>query len=222
MKNLFGYICCALCLLLVTGCATTAPYDYSNLIKSNPKSILVIMPESTATDVKAEPAVLSAVAQPLSEKGYYVLPVTLVNDTFRYNGVYNSHDIRQISFGKLYEIFGADALLDISIDDYSNHYQLIDSVFVVKVTARLYDLKTGTLLWTETKESSNESESSDNLVGSLVGSLFKMAANNLLDVGYDLAKENAYSLYYSEYGTSPLLYGPYSKYYRTDEVLKSK
>ena len=73
---------------LLGGCATKAPsYDYAAFLRAKPASLLVMPPLNESPDIKASPSVWAQATRPLAEAGYYVLPVTLVDETFRQNGV---------------------------------------------------------------------------------------------------------------------------------------
>ena len=67
--------------LLAGACATPQPYDYTAFKEARPKSLLVLPPLNNSPDVNASYSFLSHVTLPLAESGYYVLPVTLVDET---------------------------------------------------------------------------------------------------------------------------------------------
>src|SRR3546814_1490678 len=91
-------------------CATApTPYDYSAFKQSRPKTLLVLPALNHSPEVNAGVSVMSRMSYPLAEAGYYVLPVTLVTETFRQNGLDNAEDIQAVAAEKLREIFGADA-----------------------------------------------------------------------------------------------------------------
>ena len=101
----------ALAALLLGGCAAPAKYDYSAFKESRPASILVLPPLNSSPDIKATYSMLAQTTWPLAESGYYVLPVTLVDETFRQNGLQTPADIHELPAAKLREIFGADTAL---------------------------------------------------------------------------------------------------------------
>ena len=72
---------------LLTGCAAPRTYDYTALKQAKPRSILVLPPVNESLDIKATHSLLAHSSQPLAEAGYYVLPVALVDETFRQNGL---------------------------------------------------------------------------------------------------------------------------------------
>lgn len=127
--------------VLATGCATQKPFDYTAYKASRPRSIVVLPPLNSTTDVKASNSVLTYSTLPLAESGYYVFPVTLVAETFKENGLPLPADIHAAPVDKLRQIFGADAAMYINITRYGSVYQVVNSVTVVSADAKLVDLK---------------------------------------------------------------------------------
>ena len=203
--------------VLMVGCATKAPsYDYTAFKAAKPRSIVVLPPLNNSPEVNAGNSVYAQVSYPLAEAGYYVLPVAVVGETFKQNGLSNAADIHGVDVRKLNEIFGADAGLYITIDKYGSTYTVIDSVAVVSVTAKLVDLKTGTLLW-EGKASASNNEGGNNggggLIGALVAAAVKQIINSTTDAAHPVAGvANARLL--SAGMTNGLLYGPRSDKYQ--------
>lgn len=202
--------------VMMVGCATKAPsYDYTAFKAAKPRSIVVLPPLNNSPEVNAGNSVYAQVSYPLAEAGYYVLPVAVVGETFKQNGLTNAADIHGVDVRKLNEIFGADAGLYITIDKYGSTYTVIDSVAVVAVTAKLVDLKTGTLLW-EGKASASNNEGGNNggggLIGALVAAAVKQILNSTTDAAHPVAGvANARLL--SAGMTNGLLYGPRSVKY---------
>lgn len=215
MKKIFLSII-SLSVMIITGCTTTPGYDYSKLIAKNPRSILVVYPTSDSTDVYGAPAVLANSVMPLTEAGYYVFPVTLVNETFRNNGVTEAHDIQNIPLGKIKEVFNPDAVLYMNVDEYATNYVVLDSITSVKATARLVDADTGELLWGKTAYTSNKGNSGG-LLNKLITALFKHIFNNVTDQGFNQSMQTDAVLYSPIAVIEPrLLHGPYSPLYRKD------
>ena len=103
--------------LSLVACAVPVKKDYTVYKQSKPRSILVLPPLNNSPDVHASYSVLSTVTQPLSEAGYYVFPVALVDQTFRENGMSNPGEMHQAPIAKIREVFGADAALYITVSD---------------------------------------------------------------------------------------------------------
>ncbi|UXH78821.1 DUF799 domain-containing protein [Roseateles amylovorans] len=178
-------------LVALTACASTSkPYDYTALKAAKPASLLVLPPVNDTPDVAATYGVLSNLTMPLAEAGYYVLPVSLVDESLRTNGVTSPVDAHGIDPTKLRDIFGADAVLYVTVKQYGSVYKVISAEAVVAVEARLVDLRTGTLLW-DGKATASTAEQNNNSGGGLVGLLVKalvdQIANNLSDRSYQVA-----------------------------------
>ena len=209
----------ALALALLGGCVSPKTVDYSAYKQSRPKSILVLPPLNDSPDVKATYSMLSQVTFPLAEAGYYVLPIALVDETFRQNGLTTPADIHQAPANKLQEIFGADAALYITVSEYGTSYMLIASDTVVTASAKLVDLRTGTTLWTGTARASSEESGggggSGGLVGMLITAAVKQILNSSTDAGHPVAGITSVRLL-SAGQPAGLLYGPRSPKYGTD------
>lgn len=201
-------------IFLLTGCATGKSYDYSALMQSKPRSILVLPPANLSPDVRAPYSMMATVTRPLAETGYYVFPVALVDQTFRENGMTDPGEMHNASPAKLTEVFGADAVLYITIDEYGAKYFLLDSQVIVSASAKLVDLRSGQQLW-EGKASASNAEGRDSsgggIVGILVSALIRQVANNLGDQGYPVARMTSHRLLN---GPGGLLPGPRSPAYQ--------
>lgn len=202
-----------LLVLIVSGCASTrTAMDYSAFKQSNPKSILVLPPINHSTEVIAPYAVLATVTVPLAEAGYYVFPVALVDETFKNNGLTVAEDIHAVSPKKLHEIFAADAVMYLEVEQYGTSYAILSSDTVVVVKAKLVDSRTQTVLW-QGRASAASSEQNGGNSGGIVGMLVEAAVTQIMetvmDTGFDIAGIASARLLSA--GTpNGLLYGPRS------------
>ena len=218
MQRLLKLAACLTLALIVTGCATAprASRDYTAFKQDRPRSILVLPPLNDSPEVIASYGMLSQMTFPLAEAGYYVLPVALVSETFKQNGLHQASDIHAVTPAKLREIFGADAALYATITRYGTDYMLIDSVTSVSVNAKLIDLRTGNLLWTGAATASDAgNNSSGGLVGMLISAAIRQIASTLSDKAWPVAGLASFRLL-SAGGPNGMLYGPYSPRYGTD------
>lgn len=183
----FGVISVA----LLSGCATKAPqYDYAAFVQAKPATLLVMPPVNESPDVKATPGVWAHATRPLAEAGYYVLPVALVDETFKQNGVNTANEAQEIPFQKLREVFGADAAVYIKVKKYGTSYQVIASETRVEIEGRVVDLRTGKLLWegnalATSAEQSQQSQGG--LVGLLVTAIVKQIVGTASDASFSFA-----------------------------------
>jgi hypothetical protein len=175
--------------LLLAACATKQPKDYSAFQSARPASILVLPPMNESPDIKATPAVWSSVTRPLAEAGYYVVPVTLADETFKQNGVFTSHDAQQIPAKKLRQFFGADAAMYVHIREYGSRYHVVLSETAVQINAKLVDLRDGALLWEGTARASSaeQQQAQSSIVGLLVQALVNQIVSSSTDAAYNYA-----------------------------------
>jgi len=177
-------------LSVLGGCATPTPYDYSAFERNNPGSILVLPPVNRSPDIKASYSVLSQVSYPLAEAGYYVLPVAVVDETFKQNGLMNADEMHMAPPAKLREIFGADAALYIEVTRYGSSYKVLTSEVAVEAHGKLVDLRSGDLLWEGkalASSAENQNQNSGGLVGMLITAAVNQIVNTLSDRGHEIA-----------------------------------
>lgn len=216
MRRLLKLSACLVPAVFAVGCATQkAPYDYTAFKAAKPRSILVLPPLNNSPEVKASNSVYAQVTYPLAEAGYYVLPVALVGETFKQNGLTSAADIHTVDIKKLDEIFGADSVLYVTISNYGASYTVLNSVVVVSVDAKLVDAKTGNVLWNGSATASNNEGGNNGgggLLGALVAAAVKQIINTVSDTSHPVAGvANARLL--SAGQANGILYGPRSENY---------
>ena len=197
-------------ILITSGCATT-PYDYTAFEKSKPRSIVVIPPNSNSIEVNAPYIYLSTLTRPLAEKGYYVFPVFVIDHFLKENGLPTPAEMNGIPLDKIGEHIGADAVLYISIEDWGQKYQILQSVTKVHATLRLVDVKTGDLLWESIAIAQQSSgDGGGGLVGALVGAVVtQVLSSTIVDPTPDLARQANNMAIYSQ--LRGMLDGPYKR-----------
>ena len=175
--------------ILATGCATQAPaYDYTAFTKARPATLLVMPPLNESPDVKATAGVWSHATRPLAEAGYYVLPVALVDETFKQNGVFTAAEAHDIALPKLRDFFGADAAVFLKVVKYGTSFQLINSETRVEIEGRIVDLRSGELLWQGrafASSSEQNQQAQGGLVGLLVTAIVKQIVGTATDAAYN-------------------------------------
>ncbi len=191
-------------LLALSGCAT--PYDYTNFHKFKPRSILVLPPLNNATDIRGTYSYLSTVTMPIAEKGFYVFPVSIVDQMMKENGVSNPHDMHQISLKKFSEIIGPDAILYLTLEEYGTKFVVVSSQTQVTVVGKLVDARTGTVLW-EGRASATDASDSSNGLASIITAVVVQAVNSTVDHAREVSYMANQNLFYTQ--DQGLLYGPY-------------
>lgn len=193
--------------LTLGACETVEPYDYSLYHAHMPRSVIVLPPLDNTMEVEATYAYLSTVTQPLAEQGYYVFPVAVVDRMLRDNGLTGPAEMHGAPIDRLREVFGADAVLYVTLHDWGTAYRVLDSATEVTVEAHLVDLHSGTEIWggTHTATVSSSSGSGD-LIGMLVGAVVNQIASSVSDPSVDVARDCNNALFCNK--TNGMLVGP--------------
>jgi hypothetical protein len=165
----------------LSGCVTVAPKDYTEFRKSRPRSILVLPPANESTDVRATYSVLTTTTRPLAELGYYVVPVVIADHFLKENGLSVAAEMHQAPLAKLHEVFGADAVLYLTVEQYGTKYQLVASTTLVHARAKLVDARSGVLLWEGVARATNGGQSG------LVEALVEQVMSKLMDTAHIVA-----------------------------------
>jgi len=179
-----------------SGCAVRYP-DYSAYLERFPRSVLVMPPINESLEVQASGMFLSTITQALAEFGYYVFPVAVVDQIFKDNGVPLPPEMHQVSLSKLHEVFGADAVLYITIHRWTTTYVVLDTTTTVELSYRLVDVESGTQLWTWRQIYAYSSSSQQsNLISMVVAATVQAAQSGSGRLERDVAAAANYAAFY--------------------------
>lgn len=176
----------AVVLVALTGCAAmdTKQNAYPEMYtEKKPVSILVVpaINESTAAD--AGDLLNVTVAQPFTNQGYYVLPVPIVYDIFKKEGVLEGTQVKGLPTALFKQNFGADAVLFMTIEDWDKHYAVIAGNITVGIEYVLMSTTTNEVLWSyDQKVVVDTSSSSGNILVDLVATALTTATANYVPV----------------------------------------
>lgn len=139
-------------LSLLTGCAAQAPKNEPSAFQlAEPRSILVLPVVNESVDVDAPNYFLSTISVPLAEKGYYVFPVHTVKTVLEGEGLYDANLVHSADPVQLGDMFDADAILYVTINEWDAQYIVVSTTVTVSFTYRILSGKTGEELWTASK-----------------------------------------------------------------------
>ena len=199
-----------LAILLASGCVAQQPYDYTALMESKPRSIVVIPPMNNSVEINAPYVYLSTITQPLAEKGYYVFPVSVIDNFMKENGLPTPAEMNTVPLDKIGENIGADAVLYTTIEDWGQSYQITASVAKVYVKLKLLDVKTGAILWhASAYAQKNSGDGGGGLVGAMIGALVEQVMSDSIDHTPMLSRAANHTAINNT--VNGLLAGPYAK-----------
>ena len=147
--------------LLLAGCATQQPRDFSAFQAARPRSILVVPVVNRSLDVDAPNYVLSTLPVPLAEKGYYVFPVNTAKVVLEQEGFYEGEKIHEQPPEQLARLFGADAVLYVRINRWDAQFALITTTVTVDFDYRMVG-KDGVEIWQQRQQMRYQPDSNNN------------------------------------------------------------
>lgn len=138
-------------LVFVAACATTPKPDYSKFFEHHPRSVLIVPAINKTTAVEAPAVFNTTVTRPFAERGYYVYPVFLTRDILNDIGLTDEGLIAQAQPQRFRDIFGADAVLFVTVNTWATTYVILASSVTVEANYRLVDTATGEVIWERTE-----------------------------------------------------------------------
>ena len=194
--------------LACAACRSVEPFDYTLFYRHAPRSILVLPPLDETQEVGASYAYLPTVTFPIAERGYYVFPVAVVAHMMRENGLPGPAEMHTVSLAKLDEIFGADAVLYLTLTDWGTSFQVTNSATRVTVHGRLIDVKTGTELWAGSATAVRNSNSGGGgILDAILSAMINQVVTSAFDPTETVARQANTTLFYRDGHGLPL--GPY-------------
>lgn len=135
-------------IVALSGCASTPEKaDYSQFRTENPRSILVVPVINRSVDVNAPDYFLSTIARPLAERGYYVFPLNMVKSVMADDGLSDANLVHSGDPRRLGELFGADAVMYISIERWDAKYVVLATTVTVELNYTIKSTHTGQQIW---------------------------------------------------------------------------
>jgi hypothetical protein len=204
-------ISAAIALIALAACATVPQKDHSKLHAAQPRSILIVPVVNKSVNVDAPDYFLSTVPIPVAERGYYVFPVNLVKRVLEDEGLADAGLVHGADSTRLASIFGADAVLYVSIERWDAKYVLVTTSVTVEFSYVLKDGRTGDVLWADHERFNYSSgDGGGGLLGAMVSAAIEKASPSYMPLA---RQANARALSYPGPGFPA---GPYRPEYRQD------
>ena len=203
-------------ILVLSGCAVTKPKSelYPSMYSEMPKSILVLPAVNQSTAADAPNLYSSTIAQPLANAGFYVLPTEVTQKFFQNEGLTRGEQFVSIPTQKYSKIFGADAVLYVTIEKWDTNYYVLGGNVTVGIKYSLKSTKTGNQLWKYENELVLDTSGNNNNSSSLLAMLINAAVTTAVQDYVPVARQvNFISL-----NTIP--FGKYHKEHRKDMNIK--
>ena len=149
MKNIFyivvaGYLISSCSGLPIQTKAEAYPAMYGD---KKPLSVLVIPAINNSTAAEATDFFNVTITEPLSNVGYYTMPVEIVKDIFQKEGIVDSTMIKGLPTSIFKKNFGADAVLFVTINKWDKQYIVIAGNVSVSMDYVMLSTETSEVIW---------------------------------------------------------------------------
>lgn len=173
--------------LLMTGCATQTLIKgdaFPQMYAEKPVAILVVPSINHSTAADAPILYSSTINEPLSNAGFYVLPIEVTNRFLRNEGLAEGEMLKDIPPQKFAEPFGADAVLYLTIAQWDTNYFIVGGNVTVEVDFNMKSTKTGETLWAYTNKLVLDTSGSDSggLLAQLIATAISTAAQDYVPI----------------------------------------
>jgi hypothetical protein len=209
------YIVCTTILALFIGCnpSITKQEFAPSMYKEMPVSILVLPPINKSTASDAKDYYLTTVSEPLTNSGYYVLPIEIVSEILKQEGLSDAETMLNVPPQKFREYFNIDAVMYVTILSWNTSYLITSGSVTVQLECELKSTKTGITLWYYNDEVTVNTSGERSSAGGLAGLLIQAAATAIKTATTDyvpLARDVNKKIFLA------LPYGKYNNKFKTD------
>ena len=181
-----------LIVVLCTGCANLVSKEsaFPSMYSDNkPASLLVVPAINKTTAADAADYLNVTITQPLADAGYYVIPMPIVTDVFKSQGIVDGAQVTTISPDLFAQNFGVDSVLFVTINEWDKNYYVVGGNVTVGLEYLLVSTATSDVLWSytgkvvaDTSGNANSGNPLADLVASTVATAITTASTRYVDV----------------------------------------
>lgn len=164
--------------MVLSGCAHRAVEldKQEKFLAASPRSILIVPVVNNSVDITAADYMLSTLTIPLAERGYYVFPINAVKRVLEDDGLADSSLVHSAPTSRLANLFGADVVLYVVVEQWDAKYMLINTTTTVSIAYQIREGKTDDVLWQNRVRMVHQSDSGGmNAGGGLTGLAVQLA-----------------------------------------------
>ncbi|GHD20867.1 lipoprotein [Halioglobus japonicus] len=162
---------------------------------------MVIVPainETTAAD--AGDLLNVTISQPFANHGYYVMPIPIVADIWKSEGVLEGDQLKGMPTSVFLETFGADSVLFLTINTWDTNYAVIAANVTVGLEYVLLSTRTNDVLWSyEEQVIIDTGSSSGNLLVDVIATAVSTAVTDYVPIARSVHQEAVKAMPYGVY-----------------------
>ena len=193
----------SLIVFILSGCAEmgTKQDAYPSMYTDRKPVSMLIVPainESTAAD--AGDLLNVTVTQPFTNHGYYVIPMPIVADIFRREGILEGTQVKGLPTSIFKKNFGADSVLFMTIESWDKNYAILAGNVTVSIEYVLLSTETHEVLWSyDSTVVVDTSGSSGNIFVDLITTAVATGVADYVPVAYQVHATASEALPYGKY-----------------------
>ena len=146
---------------------------FPKMYDEQPLSILVLPPLNSSTAVESKEYYLTTISEPLSLSGFYVMPIEIINQIMKDEGIDDSSEFLNLDPAIFNQHFGSDAVLFTEILKWDTSYAVVAGSVTVQIMFLLKSSHTGEVLWSY-NEQVTVNTTGDNDIGGSMGFLLAL------------------------------------------------
>ena len=200
---------CLIMLLISCGKVITKYEAFPKMYEEKPITILVLPPINESTAAESKGYYITTIAEPLTQKGYYVYPTEVILDILRSEGLYDTEILTDSSVSKFKDYFYADAVLFLTIKEWDTSYYVVGGNVTVNLMYKLVSTTSLETLWKYegelTVNTTGDSGGQGGLAGLLiavVSTAVETATTEYIPVAKKINEESLISIPYGKYHKS--------------------
>lgn len=203
MKNILPL---ALMAIILSGCAAVPsgtkqsafPAMYTD---AKPASMLIVPAINQSTAANAPDLLNVTVTQPFANHGYYVMPVAIVSDIFKREGIIEGDQVKGIPASAFKQNFGADSVMFVTITEWDKNYIVIAGNVTVGMEYVLLSTTTNEVLWSYSQKIvvDTSGDSSAGIIGAIISTAIATAATDYVPIAFKVNETAAGALPFGQY-----------------------
>jgi hypothetical protein len=198
----------------MSGCGVqtiTKSEAFPGMYDEKPVVVLVVPAVNQSTASDAPTLYSSTINEPLSNAGFYVLPIEVTDRFLRNEGLSEGEILKDVRPQQFEKYFGADAVLYVTIEKWDTNYYVVGGNVTVAVQFQMKSCKTGATLWSHKDEIVLNTSGDSNAGGLLVALIATAIATAAQDYVPIARRMNVLSL-------KDIPFGKYHKRHSRDQA----
>mgnify|MGYP001350425724 FL=1 len=193
-------------MLVIAGCAEIEtkmqafPKMYSPSEK--PISMLVVPVVNKSTAAEAPDLINSTLTVPFADNGYYVMPISIVSEIFKREGITEGSQILGLPAGVFKKNFGVDSVLYITINAWDTNYIVLAANVTVGMSYVLVSTEDNSVLWSYDQQivvDTSQGQSSGLILLDIITTAIKTAVTDYIPIARQVNATAVATMPYGKY-----------------------